>query len=212
MSGTGRLITLEGGEGSGKTTQIKLLGEFLKGRVEKVAVTREPGGSEGAEQIRALLVAGETGRWSPLCEALLHYAARRDHLDKTVLPALVQGAWVLCDRFADSTAAYQGYGHGLGLDVVARLHAIVLDSFQPDLTFILDLPPELGLGRTRGRAGAEDRYERMDIAFHRRLRDGFLDIARRAPQRCVVVDATADADAVQAELRAVLCLRYGFAA
>jgi dTMP kinase len=211
VSQPGRLITLEGGEGSGKTTQINGLREFLQTLVADVVVTREPGGSDGAEQIRRLLVNGETSRWTPLSEALLHYAARQDHLDKTVLPALSRGAWVVCDRFADSTTAYQGYGQGLGPELIAKLHELTLGSFAPDLTFVLDLPPEIGLERTRRRNGDEDRYERMDLSFHRRLRDGFLAIARSAPRRCVVVDATADAATVQAVLRMTLCQRFGFA-
>lgn len=169
-----------------------------------VVATREPGGAAGAERIRELLVTGDVGRWSPEAEALLHYAARRDHVDRTIRPALESRRWVLCDRFADSTMAYQGYGHQLGRDFVERLHALALGGFKPDLTLILDLPAETGLGRAVARQGAEDRYERMDLEFHRRLRDGFLTIARDEPARCAIVDGDRPVDAVQAELRRII--------
>lgn len=204
----GKFITLEGGEGSGKSTQIRRLAGALTAAGIEVAVTREPGGAPGAEQIRALLVNGEIGRWDPMSEALLHYAARREHLRHTVLPALAGGRWVLCDRFADSTMAYQGYGHGLGRDVVSALHATVVGDLAPDLTLILDLPVEAGLARAASRGGA-DRYERMDRAFHERLRAGFLDIARREPARCAVIDAAAPIDAVAAAIAAALRDRLG---
>lgn len=188
----GRFITLEGGEGAGKTTQIRVLAEALRGRGVPVLTTREPGGSPGAEEIRSLLVSGEPGRWDGMTELLLHFAARRDHLLRTLVPALDAGTWVLCDRFADSSMAYQGYGHGLGREVVERLSGIAIGSFRPDLTLILDLPVEAGMARTRGRlqgTGPEDRYERMETAFHERLRQGYLDIAAREPERCEVIDA-----------------------
>jgi dTMP kinase len=196
----GRFITLEGGEGAGKTTQIKLLANALKAAGRDVVVTREPGGAPKAESIRAMLVEGATDRWRPMTEALLNYAARLEHVEATIKPALAKGRWVLSDRFADSTVAYQGYGHDLGAETVKRLHRLVLEDFQPDLTIILDVPVEEGLKRAAGRTDKasvrEDRYERMDLAFHQRLRDGFLDIARRDPERCAVVDATKDKNAV----------------
>jgi dTMP kinase len=198
--GNGRFITLEGGEGSGKSTQARLLADFLAGPVGEVVLTREPGGAPGAEQIRALLVDGDVHRWDATTEALLHFAARRDHLVNTVWPALARGAWVISDRFADSTMAYQGYGHGLDREVVAGLYRLCVGPLKPDLTLILDLPAEAGLARAAGRQGGEDRYERMDGEFHRRLRDGFLEIARREPERCVVIDASRDADSVQAAI------------
>lgn len=185
----GRFITLEGGEGAGKSTQIRFLADALTARGKTVVLTREPGGSPGAEEIRGLLVSGETGRWGPVTEALLHTAARRDHLERTVWPALEAGHWVVCDRFFDSTMAYQGYGLGLGRDLVATLQTTALGDFRPDLTLILDLPVEDGLARAAARRGGEDRYERMDVAFHHRLRNGFLDIAAREPERCAVIDA-----------------------
>ncbi|NIQ96157.1 MAG: dTMP kinase, partial [Desulfuromonadales bacterium] len=136
----GLFITLEGGEGGGKSTQARLLAEFLELRGEEVVLTREPGGSPGAEQIRSLLVDGETHRWDATTEALLHFAARRDHLVKTVIPALDRGAWVVCDRFADSTMAYQGYGHGLPKEALAVLYDFAVGTIKPDLTLVLDLP------------------------------------------------------------------------
>ncbi|WP_353859317.1 dTMP kinase [Azospirillum formosense] len=205
----GRFITLEGGEGAGKTTQIRLLADALIGWGKRVVLTREPGGSPGAEEIRGLLVSGETGRWGPVTEALLHTAARRDHLERTVWPALEAGHWVICDRFFDSTMAYQGYGLGLGRDLVAALQATALGDFRPDLTLILDLPVEEGLARAAARRGGEDRYERMDVAFHHRLRDGFLDIAAREPERCVVVDAGHPVEAVQAAILDHVTRRLG---
>lgn len=194
----GRFITLEGGEGAGKTTQIRLLADALAAAGAEVALTREPGGSPGAEDIRALLVSGETGRWGPVTEALLHTAARRDHLERTVWPALDAGRWVICDRFFDSTMAYQGYGLGLDRALIETIQRTALGDFRPDLTLILDLPVEVGLARAAARHGAEDRYERMERTFHHRLRDGFLDIARREPERCVVIDAGHPVEAVQA--------------
>ena len=205
----GRFITLEGGEGAGKSTQIRLLADALAACGKDVVVTREPGGSKGAEEIRALLVSGETGRWGPVTEALLHTAARRDHLERTVWPALAAGRWVVCDRFFDSTMAYQGYGLGLGRDLIGALQATALGDFRPDLTLILDLPVESGLARANARRGGEDRYERMDLDFHRRLRDGFLDIAAREPERCAVIDASHPVEAVQASVLDTVTRRLG---
>jgi thymidylate kinase len=205
----GRFITLEGGEGAGKSTQIRLLADALAACGKDVVVTREPGGSKGAEEIRALLVSGETGRWGPVTEALLHTAARRDHLERTVWPALDAGSWVICDRFFDSTMAYQGYGLGLGRDLIGALQTTALGDFRPDLTLILDLPVEAGLARANARRGGEDRYERMDLDFHRRLRDGFLDIAQREPDRCAVIDAAHPVEAVQAAILDAVTRRLG---
>lgn len=210
----GRFITLEGGEGAGKSTQLRRLAdnlrETLRARGVDLVTTREPGGSPGAEEIRGLLVTGETGRWSPVTEALLHTAARRDHLERTVWPALEAGRWVLCDRFFDSTMAYQGYGLGLGRQLVESLQAAALGGFRPpDLTLILDIDVVTGLRRAASRHGGEDRYERMDIGFHQRLRDGFLDIARREPERCAVIDADADPDTVEARIRETVSARLG---
>jgi dTMP kinase len=209
----GKFITLEGGEGAGKTTQIKLLGKALQAVGVAAVVTREPGGAPKAESIRALLVEGAVDRWQPMSEALLNYAARFEHVETTIKPALAQGRWVLSDRFADSTVAYQGYGHDLGAETVRRLHRLVLGDFQPDLTIILDVPVEQGLRRATGRndkaSAREDRYERMDQAFHQRLRDGYLDIARRDPERCAVVDATKDKNAVHEWILTLVHNRLG---
>jgi len=200
----GRFITFEGGEGGGKSTQLKFLAEALRGKGREVVTTREPGGSPGAEDIRALLVNGTVDRWDATTEALLHSAARRDHLVKTVWPALGRGAWVLCDRFADSTLAYQGYGHGIAIETIQALTRLAVGDFAPDLTVILDLPVEIGLARAGGRGGAEDRYERMGTAFHQRLRQGFLTIADGDRARCVVVDASRPLDQVQADILAAV--------
>lgn len=197
----GRFITFEGGEGAGKSTQIRLLASRLTERGLDVRVTREPGGTEGAERIRKLLVEGEIGAWTPLTEALLHYAARREHVVRVVEPALAAGAWVLSDRFADSTRAYQGWGHGLGVAAIDRLHRLALGAFRPDLTLILDLPIATGLARAAVRRGTETRYERMALDFHARVRRGFRAIARAEPRRCALVDARADIDVVAARIR-----------
>jgi dTMP kinase len=204
----GRFITLEGGEGAGKSTQVKLLAQWLEAQGREVLATREPGGSAGAEEIRKLLVQGTTDRWDALTETLLHYAARRDHLHRTILPALAAGRWVISDRFSDSTMAYQGYGHGVDRDFIAALDRAVVGEHRPDLTLLLDLPVEQGLRRATARPGHENRYEAMDRAFHERLRQGFLAIAGAEPKRCRVVPATADIDTVQARLRAAVAARF----
>jgi dTMP kinase len=210
-TGGARFVTFEGGEGAGKSTQVGRLAQALTGAGIAVTATREPGGSPGADAIRRLLVEGEPGRWDGQTEALLHFAARRDHLVRTVWPALAAGRWVLSDRFADSTMAYQGYGHGLGRAAVETLYRLTVGDFRPDLTLILDLPVGQGLARAAARADGEDRYERMESGFHERLRAGFLDIARHEPDRCVVVDASGDADSVAAAIGAVVEQRLGVA-
>jgi dTMP kinase len=194
----GRFITFEGGEGAGKSTQVRLLTAALAGQGRDVLATREPGGATGAEEIRRLLVSGDPNRWDGVTEALLHFAARRDHLARTVWPALDAGRWVVSDRFADSTMAYQGYGHSLGREPIERLYAVAVGDFAPDLTLILDIAPEAGVIRAHARRDGEDRYERMDISFHQRLRAGFLEIAAREPQRCVIIDASRSVDEVHA--------------
>lgn len=206
----GRFITLEGGEGTGKSTQVRLLVDALTAAGQPAIATREPGGAPGAEDIRKLLVTGEPGRWEPLTEAVLNYAARHEHLAKTVRPALDAGTWVVSDRFADSTTAYQGYGHGLDLAQIQALHAAVVGDFAPDLTLVLDIPVKDGLARaTKGAGGDEDRYERMDIAFHERLRDGFLAIAGAEPDRCAVIDASGDMETVKTRIFEVIQSRLG---
>lgn len=212
----GKFITLEGGEGAGKSTQVRRLARRLEQLGIETVTTREPGGAPSAEVIRSLLVEGAPGRWRPTTEAFLHVAARHEHLHATVLPALERGAWVVSDRFADSTMAYQGYGLGLGREMIETLHRVAIGPVRPDLTFILDLPVEVGLARATARmAGAglaEDRYERMDRPFHDRLRAAFLDIAGREPGRCHVVDATADMDTVSDAIWAAASHRLGLEA
>ena len=192
----GRFITLEGGEGAGKSTQARRLVEALRARGLEVVQTREPGGSPGAEDLRALLLQGGTERWSPLCEALLMYAARSDHLDRVIRPALERGAWVVCDRFADSTRAYQGAGGGVPPEVVEQLDRAVVGRDQPHLTLIFDMPVEAGLERAKSRDGSHDRFESKGREFHQRLRERFLAIAEADPDRCVLVDALGAPDEV----------------
>ena len=193
----GRFITLEGGEGAGKSTQAQRLGARLKSRGLDVVTTREPGGSPGAESIRDLLVTGGADRWSAVTEALLMSAARRDHLERTIAPALAAGAWVVCDRFADSTRAYQGAGGGAPASFIQALERYVVGETRPDLTLILDLPVEVGLARAAARAHAENRFEAKGEDFHRRLREAFLAIARVEADRCAVIDATGAVDDVE---------------
>ena len=200
----GRFITFEGGEGAGKSTQIARAASFLKDRQIDAVVTREPGGSPGAEQIRRLLVEGEPGRWDAVTEMLLHFAARRDHVRTVIAPALAEGKWVLCDRFVDSTLAYQGYGHGLGEAPVRQLADLTIDGAWPDLTIVLDLPVEQGLKRAGERSGSEHRYERMGLDFHRRLRDGFLAIAAADSDRCRVINAMRPVDEIADEVVTLL--------
>jgi dTMP kinase len=209
MAPTGRFITLEGGEGAGKSTQIARLKSWLEGRGHTVVATREPGGSPGAEMVRKLLVEGPAERWDGTTEALLHFAARRDHLRAMVWPALKQSTWVVSDRFADSTLAYQGYGHGVDRSLIAQLYALSVGDFRPDLTLVLDLPVEVGLARAASRRGVETRYESLPLDFHRRVRAGFLEIATREPKRCAVIDAAQDIDAIAAAIAATLIERLG---
>jgi dTMP kinase len=204
-----QFVTLEGGEGAGKSTQIRRLAAALRAAGLDVVETREPGGSPGAEEIRRLLITGEPARWSPMAETLLHFAARSDHVRRTIRPALASGRWVCCDRFVDSTMAYQGYGHGVDRDFISRLSAAVLGELRPSLTLVFDLPVEQGLARAAHRAGQGDRYEKMDIEFHEALRRGFLEIATREPQRCVIVDASGDEAATWAKVRAAVHDRLG---
>ncbi|WP_421998702.1 dTMP kinase [Reyranella sp.] len=205
----GRFITLEGGEGAGKSTQIQRLRRWLGERGREVVATREPGGAPGAEMVRKLLVEGPAERWDGTTEALLHFAARRDHLRATVWPALARGAWVVCDRFADSTTAYQGYGHGIDRHLLQQLYDLAVGDFRPDLTLVLDLPVEVGLARAAARHGSENRYEGLQRDFHERVRGGFLDIAAREPGRCVVIDATGDVDSIAAAIGAAVTQRLG---
>lgn len=200
-----RFITFEGGEGAGKSTQIRLLAETLRQAGKVVEITREPGGTEGAEQIRSLLVEGGAGRWQAETEALLHFAARAEHLARVIRPALDAGKWVLCDRFADSTLAYQGYGQGLDLDWLWALRRHIVGVTEPGLTIMMDLAVETGLAR----AETEQRYERMGIDFHRRLAEGFRQLAAADPARCRLVDAARERDIIAAEIVGLIGSRFG---
>ncbi len=205
----GKFITLEGGEGSGKSTQAKHLVAFLQSCGLKVLLTREPGGSPGAETIRELLVTGDPNRWDEVTEILLLFAARRDHLVKVIQPALEQGTWVVCDRYVDSTLAYQGYGRGVDLAAIHELHQLVAGSLRPDLTFLLDIEVRHGLGRTVGRAhGREDRFERMDLDFHFRVRKGFLELAQQAADRYIVVKSMQDEEVLATEIASHVSARF----
>jgi dTMP kinase len=171
--------------------------------------TREPGGSEGAEAIRRLVLEGAEERWDATAETLLFYAARREHVTRLIRPTLDRGTWIVCDRFADSTIAYQGYGRGLPLAELQALHRFALGDFAPDLTLILDLPVAEGLARASKRSGGGDRFERLDAAFHKRLRHGFQQIAAAEPQRCVVIDASGDVEIVHRAVLQAVAKRLG---
>ena len=205
----GRFITLEGGEGSGKSTQVKRLAAALEKCGIAALMTREPGGSPGAEEIRALLVQGAPGRWDPLSETLLLYAARADHVRRVIGPALVKDTWVISDRFTDSTYAYQGAGRGVPRETIRRIDSVVLDDFKPDFTLVLDLDVETGLKRADGRGGAETRFENFDREFHERLRQAFIEIAKRHPDRCALIDASGTEDEVAAAIWAAVARRFG---
>jgi len=193
----GKFITLEGGEGVGKSTQIRRLIARLSDQGKEVVATREPGGSPGAESIRDLVLRGAADRWSPMTETLLMYASRRDHIERVITPALAAGKWVVCDRYADSTRAYQGAAGGVEPAFIAALEDHVLGDVRPDLSLIFDLDPKIGLARAVDRAGAEMRFESKGEAFHSRLRQAFLDIASLEPQRCAVIAAQGSLEAVE---------------
>ena len=203
-----RFITFEGGEGAGKSTQARRLAAALEARGIPVTLTREPGGSAGAEQIRKLLVEGEPGRWDALTETLLMFAARTDHLVQTIRPALAAGHWVVCDRFTDSTYAYQGAGRGLDERTITSIEQTAVQSFNPDLTMILDVPVTTGLSRAGARGNSEARFERFDEGFHARLRDFFQTLARREPARCVLIDAVPAPDEVARNIWRAVATRF----
>lgn len=217
----GKFITLEGGDGAGKSTQIDRLSKTLNDRGIETLITREPGGTPEAEKIRALLVQRDGGDWDPVSEVLLLFAARREHVEKKIKPALAKGIWVLSDRFADSTLAFQGYGHGLDKILIREFYRLSIGDFKPDLTLILDLPVKKGLARSGSKlqsrddfnsGTAEDRFERMGVEFHQRLRNGFLAIAKDEPDRCAVINALPDAKTVAQDIITVVDERLGVTA
>jgi dTMP kinase len=204
---SGRFITFEGGEGSGKSTQAKLLSDRLSAQGVDVVLTREPGGSPFAERVRTLILDPDVAPHSALSEALLFYSARSDHLEKTIRPALTAGRWVICDRFSDSTRVYQCEAGGLSLEVFNWLEQHVVKLTYPDLTFLLDVPADVGLGRAttrrlaRALAGEQaDAFEKRDLDFHERLRSGYLAIAKSDPRRCIVLDATKQPEPIASEI------------
>lgn len=200
----GKFISFEGGEGAGKSTQAKLLKARLEARGYSVVLTREPGGSPGAEQIRKLLVEGEPERWTPLTETLLFLAARSDHVARVIAPALARGDWVISDRFSDSTLVYQGVARGLGVATVSALQTAAQNAGSvnvvPDLTLVLDLSPEDGLKRATARANRENRFEKFDAAFHESLRGAFRNIAAAEPNRCALLNAAREPDVIAADI------------
>lgn len=211
---TGFFITLEGGEGAGKTTQINRLAKLLTDQGYDVVTTREPGGTAEAESIRALLVQRDGGQWSAMAETLLLFAARVMHIEKVIKPALESNHIVICDRFTDSTLAYQGYGRGLDIDQIKVIEQTSIGDFTPDMTFILDLDVRTGLARSSkrlseksGYESTEDRFERMEVEFHEKLRAGFLEIAKQDSARCHVINAANAVDAVFEELKELAMAR-----
>lgn len=200
MSGQGRFITFEGIDGSGKSTQARLLADHLRGAGRDVILTREPGGSPGAEDIRKLVLEGEPERWSAETELLLFTAARRDHLERTIEPALAAGQVVICDRYADSTRMYQGVGRADLRDLVDRLHALMIRR-EPDLTVLIDMDPTTGLERALSRNGGEERFESFGSEMQERMRQGFLALAREFADRFVVIDGARAIETVAADVQ-----------
>ena len=185
----GQFITFEGGEGSGKSSQINILKSKLIGKGIDVVCTREPGGTPSAEILRELVTTGEVNKWEPMTEALLMFASRYEHIKNLIIPSLENGKWVLCDRFYHSTYAYQGLGHGLGLEAMEALKKISIGEIEPDLVFFLDIDPMEGIKRTMGRHTNEDRFEKMDISFHTKLRNAFLGFSKTYSENSVVINA-----------------------
>jgi dTMP kinase len=208
--GRGRFISFEGGEGSGKSTQIRILAERLDAAKLRAIVTREPGGSPGAEIIRHLLLSGMGKLLGPDAETLLFAAARDDHVRTVIKPALSQGVWVLCDRFSDSTRAYQGRLGKVAPEIMNAMERVTIGNLKPDLTIILDVPVEVGMQRAAARrgSGAPDRFEAEDVKFHQQLRDAYRQIATAEPKRCVLIDANADANTVAARVWTALRDRF----
>ncbi|MCE8545639.1 dTMP kinase [Ruegeria pomeroyi] len=203
MSGTGLFLTFEGIDGSGKSTQARRLAETLRAAGHDVVLTREPGGSPGAEEIRRLVLEGDPDRWSAETEILLFTAARRDHLERTIEPALAAGRVVICDRFADSTRMYQGLSRGDLRQLVDQLHALMIGR-EPDLTLLIDMDPETGLSRAKGRQGSEERFEDFGPELQQRMRAGFLDLAREYAHRFRIIDGNRDMDSVAADVTEIV--------
>ncbi|MDA9230591.1 dTMP kinase [Alphaproteobacteria bacterium] len=203
----GKFISFEGGEGGGKSTQAARLAGFLKSKGLDIIETREPGGTQQGEDLRDLLVQGDPDRWLPLSELLMMTAARVEHVHRLIEPALAAGKWVICDRFMDSTLAYQGIAGGLGVDMVSQLQAQAVGSAVPDVTFLLDVRAEAGLKRAANRGGAA-RFEKKGAAFHQTLRDGFLAIANENSERVVVVDAEDSFEAVWGQIEQEMARRF----
>ncbi|KIC42119.1 thymidylate kinase [Ruegeria sp. ANG-R] len=195
MTARGTFLTFEGIDGSGKSTQARLLAEHLRREGRDVVLTREPGGSDGAEEIRSLVLQGDPDRWSAETEILLFTAARRDHLERTIEPALAEGKVVICDRFADSTRMYQGLSRGDLRGLVDQLHKLMIGR-EPDLTLLIDMDPETGLSRAKGRQGAEERFEDFGLDLQQQMRAGFLGLAEEFSDRFRVVDGNRDMDSV----------------
>lgn len=206
MSKSGYFVSFEGIDGSGKSTQARLLADHLRAMGRDVVLTREPGGSPGAEDIRKLVLEGDTDRWSPETELLLFTAARRDHLERTVNPALAAGQVVICDRFADSTRLYQGLARADLRALVDQLHDLVIGQ-DPDLTVLIDMDPEIGLARALARGDGEDRFESFGGDMQRRLREGFLELAREFSERFVTIDGNRPVEDVFADMRDVVGAR-----
>jgi len=204
----GKFITFEGGEGAGKTTQAKMLAEALEGAGIETLMTREPGGTFGAEAIRDLVLEGTSDRWSGMTELLLMYAARLDHVEKLIKPALERGVWVISDRFSDSSMAYQGYARELGPEKVRALHEAVMDGFEPDLTILFDIDPILAQKRVETRGEELSRFDAESIAFHNTLREAFLNIANTNEERVFTVDAAASRDGVQTRILFAVSQKY----
>ena len=204
MTPRGRFITFEGGEGTGKSTQARRLAAHLRAQGRDVVETREPGGSPGAEAVRHVLLSGAAKPLGPQAEALLFAAARADHVDQLIRPALDAGKLVVCDRFYDSTRVYQGAVGAVPLDLLDTLEQVAASDARPDLTLVLDVPVTLGLERAAGRGAQADRFEAEDSAYHERVRAAFLALADKAPDRCAVVDASGDADTVAAEITRIV--------
>lgn len=204
----GQFITFEGGEGAGKTTQAELLAKSLNNAGIETLLTREPGGTFGAEAIRELVLSGTSDRWSGLTELLLMYAARLDHVEKLINPALERGAWVISDRFSDSSMAYQGFARGLGKDRVMAVHKAVLDDFEPNMTVLFDMDPVMAMKRVETRGEEITRFDAESMEFHNTLRDAFLEIAKDNEHRISVIDANSPIEAVNTQILAAIVQKY----